>query len=180
MKLGTPSRIMLNIGLSGKKFNFLYNPGSNYSIITKKTYDNLTNRPTINKIGKIGMSVQNIPFEIMGVIFITIRLHDLNGITFDLKDEPVFVSKAIDTNIFGISTEERFRSVKRDNEQLRMTFTTKGGADVIVKFFRERQIWSSFVQVSSTSMVEQGGRKQETTKDDEGEKEDTETYVLIG
>lgn len=41
VKLQSAARVVLNIGLNDQKFEFLYDPGSEYSIITKATYDSL-------------------------------------------------------------------------------------------------------------------------------------------
>ena len=49
------------------------------------------------------------------------------------------ISDAIDTNIFGMHSEERFKVISRDNSKGVLSFTTINGSQVNMRFFCEKK-----------------------------------------
>ena len=56
-----------------------------------------------------------------------------------MRDEPFIVSSAIDSNIFGMHTEQRFVKISRDYSNDTLAFTTRNGSDITMKFYCERK-----------------------------------------
>ena len=54
-----------------------------------------------------------------------------------LENEPLLVSHAIDKNIFGMHTEQRFKKICRDYSNSTLSFTTINGREINLKFFNE-------------------------------------------
>lgn len=151
------ARIMLSVGLNNETFEFLYDPGSEYSIITKATYDSLKHKPVLESTHRIGLSVQKVPFKMDGIVHLTCQFYDVAGNVFNLANEPFLVSEAIDTNIFGMHTEQRFRTIRRDHVDGLMTFSTYKGDEINVKFFREKHAINSnlsYVRVMKVTIVQ--------------------------
>ena len=48
-------RIYLKITLGGSKLSFLYDPGSQYSMIPRSVYDKLTSKPPMAAMNKVGL-----------------------------------------------------------------------------------------------------------------------------
>ena len=97
-------------------------------------------------------------FSVKGIVFLTFKFRDVMGNIFELTDEPCLVSDAIDMNIFGMHTEQRFKSINRDHSKSTMTFTTNGGKEIKLKFFREKKITSSaYVKVSKATLLQPKG-----------------------
>ena len=54
-------RIMIDIEILGTLVSFLYDPGSQYSMITRNVYDSLSTKPPLNLISKSGIGVDGHP-----------------------------------------------------------------------------------------------------------------------
>ena len=136
----TPAnRIKLVLGLDEVKLEFLYDPGSQYSMLTRATYDKLVRKPPIMPTSLVGMGVQKVPFKLDGFVRMNCQFFDDNGEVFVLTDEPFLISDAIDTNIFGMHSEERFKVISRDNSKGVLSFTTINGSQVNMRFFCEKK-----------------------------------------
>ena len=111
----------------------------------------------LENTNRIGLSVQKVPFKMNGIVYITCQFYDVMGNVFKLANEPCLVSEAIDTNIFGMHTEQRFKSIKRDHEDGIMTFSAYNGDEIKINFFREKQSLNSnlaYVRVMKATIVE--------------------------
>lgn len=60
-------RTMVKISIGGKLINFLYDTGSQFMIITKKTYERLANKPPLMPIGRNGSRVDGHKFSFEGM-----------------------------------------------------------------------------------------------------------------
>ena len=72
-------------------------------------------------------SVQKVPFKTDSCFNATLEFIDDSGNAYHLKDEPILVVSAIETNSFSNNTYERFKEVRRDNDSATLTFTTSEG-----------------------------------------------------
>ena len=80
------------------------------------------------------------------------------GHTYNLEYEPFFVSSQISTNIYGMKTEEQFKSCLKDNENLALVYSPRGGDETItIKCYKEKvSITTAYVQIVKSSVVEKG------------------------
>ena len=83
----------------------MYDPGSQYSMITTAAYEKLTNKPPMSPTSMVGVSVQQVPFKLDGTVYIIFRFRDENGELFILPNEPFLISSAIESNIFGMHSD---------------------------------------------------------------------------
>ena len=93
-------RTLINVYISDKPVSFLYDTGSQYTIITRETYDSLPNKSPLSPFNSSEIDVENLK----------------EGGTHQVEREPVLVSKEINSNIFGAKTEKKCRSSQRDFE----------------------------------------------------------------
>ena len=71
-----------------------------------------------------------------------------------LEYEPVLVSPYINTCIFGIHSELRFKSATRDHTGKRITFVPSDGRQVSMPYFEEKSDGrSAFIQVSKATVI---------------------------
>ena len=96
---------MISLWPNSEKCDFLYDPGSKYSMITTATYDHLKDKLPISTTNLVDVSVQKVPFKLDGIIRINCQFYDEKGDIFLLPSEPFLISDAIDSNIFGMHTE---------------------------------------------------------------------------
>ena len=85
-------------------------------------------------------------------MLLTCRFRDVMGKFFDLTHEPCLVSSVIDTNIFGMHTEQRFQLINRNHEQSTLTYE---GKDISMKYFREKHpvTSSAYVRVMKATVL---------------------------
>ena len=79
------------------------------------------------------------------------------GDIFLLPSEPFLISDAIDPNIFGMHTEQRFMLINRDYLKSMLSFTTFNGRSVNMKLFREQKSVNSnsaHVYVHKTTVLQ--------------------------
>ena len=97
--------IMISLWPNSEKCDFLYDPGSKYSMITTATYDHLKDKLPISTTNLVGVSIQKVPFKLDGIIRMNCQFYDEKGDIFLLPSKPFLISDAIDSNIFGMHTE---------------------------------------------------------------------------
>ena len=78
------------------------------------------------------------------------------GHTYNLKYEPVFVSLQILTNIYGMKTEERFKSCLKDHENLALVYSPRVCDENITKKCYNEKVstTTASVQIAKSCVVE--------------------------
>lgn len=148
------NRLTIKAAISGAEYDFLYDPGSQYTMIPKQIYDNLKHKPQLIQIEKSGIGVDGHHFRIEGVIYLNLQLKQENGSFHTIEYEPVLVSSCISTPIFGINTENRFSQCTRRDADNTLTYTVSSGEQVKLKFFREsNELSSAYVRVSKSAII---------------------------
>ena len=114
-QLPTSNRMLLRIHVAGVKTDFLYDTGSQYTMIPRKLYEQLRNKPPLQPVLNSGIGVDSHKFLIDGIVYLNLKLVQTNGSTFAIEYEPVLVSSHINIPIYGMNTENKFSSCSRDN-----------------------------------------------------------------
>ena len=99
-------RTLIKVRVSGKPVFYLHDTGSQYTIITRKTYDSLPNKLLLSPFNS-----SEICFD--GIVYLNFSFGLKERGTLQVEYEPV--SKENIYNIFGAETENRFKSW--DNNQ---------------------------------------------------------------
>eukprot|EP00112_Aurelia_sp_Birch-Aquarium-sp1_P025729 Seg873.4 transcript_id=Seg873.4/GoldUCD/mRNA.D3Y31 product="Gag-Pol polyprotein" protein_id=Seg873.4/GoldUCD/D3Y31 len=115
-------RITFKLQVGKQELDFLYDSGSQHSIIPRKVYDQLADRPPLSPVNVSGIGVAGNKFVIDGVAYLNLKLVTTNGMIYTLEYEPVLVTAAVDTCIFGIKTEMRFTETRRSQDKMTFTF----------------------------------------------------------
>ena len=151
------ARIMMNVMISGKDVEFLYDPGSTYTMITSATYDLLPVKPPLIPVEKSGVGISEETFKIDGVAFTNLTFLRDNGTKFILEYQPILVSSEISSNIFGVHSEQQFRGCNRNHEDNSITFLPYNGADVKIKYWQEQMDSNSaYVKVAKVAVIPDG------------------------
>ena len=116
-------RFLLKIKVFEKLYEFLYDTGSQLSIIKRSVYDDLPNKPPLYGVTQCDIGIERSKFIFDGVVYLNLRLQTEEGHTYNLEYEPIFVSWQISTNIYGMKTEERFKSCLKDHENLTLVYS---------------------------------------------------------
>ena len=103
------------------KVDFLHDIGSDFTIITRETYDRLRSKPPLQKADKNGIGVNGSSFNLDGIVYLNIELIDTGGNVYNIDYEPVYVSECVSI-IYGIKTEKRFTSCTRNFEEQTITY----------------------------------------------------------
>ena len=109
-------KILLNIDIGGRGLKFLYDLGSQYSMLLLNIFQQLANKPPLTPINRAGMSISGVPFKIDGVAYMTMTFKREDNTLYSLEYEPVLVSSDIKNNIFGLHSELRFKEAKRERD----------------------------------------------------------------
>ena len=112
----------MNIDIGGKGLKFLYDPGSQYSMLPLNIFQQLANKPPLAPINRAGMGISGVPFKIDGVACMTMTFKREDNTSYNLEYEPVLVSSDIKNNIFGLHSELRFKDAKREHDAQTITF----------------------------------------------------------
>ena len=100
-------RTLIKVPVSDKLVPFLYDARSQYTIITRKTYDSLPNKPPLSPFSSSGISVDRHTFCFDGIVYLKFLFDLKEEGTHQAEYEPVLVSKEINVNIFGAKTENK-------------------------------------------------------------------------
>ena len=90
---------MLKIKLCDEHFEFLYDTGSQFTIIKRSTCDSLVNKPPLYEVTQCGIGIEGSKFIFDGVVYLNLGLVTQDGHIYNLDYEPVLVSSQISTNI---------------------------------------------------------------------------------
>ena len=106
-----------------------------------------------------GIGVAGNKFAIDGVAVLNLKLVTTEGFTHTLEYEPVLVTTAVDTCIFGIKTEMRFKEIRRSQEKMTFTFVTPESKEITIAYYREVDTKSShaFIKVAETTVAKDFG-----------------------
>ena len=82
--------------------------------------------------------------------YLNLKLITTNGMIYSLEYEPILVTAAVDTCIFGIKTEMRFTETRRSQDKMTFTFVTQESQDITIAYYREVESKSShaFIKVA--------------------------------
>ena len=156
----TPGRrIMIKIRTGEQELDFLYDPGSQFSIIPLSYFDKLENKPPLVPIKESGVGVAGNKFPIDGVAYLNLQLIAKDRSTYLLEYEPVLITAAVDTCIFGVKTERRFTEIRRSQKDMTLTFIPPGSDGVTVQCYYEKESQNShaYIKVAKTTVVQDTG-----------------------
>ena len=133
---------------------FLYDPGSQYTVIPSSVYQSLNNKPPLTAVNKVGIGISGVQFKFDGAAHLNLRFTRLDSTSYLLEYEPVLVSPYINTCIFRIHSELRFNSATRDHTRKYITFLTPAGRQMSMPYLGEKSDGrSAFIQVSKATIV---------------------------
>ena len=124
-------RTVISVNIGEQTVDFLYDTGSQFSILKRSAYDNLVHRPPLNDIRKSGIGIDGHRFDIDGVAYLNLNFLTENNSRYMLEYEPVLISKCVTSNIFGAKTENRFKSCFRDLQDSSLIYTTKENSEKV-------------------------------------------------
>ena len=97
----------IKVRVSDKPVPFLYDMGSQYTIITRKTYDSLPNKSSLSTFSSSGIGVDVHNFCSDDIVCLNISFNLKERRTHQVNNKPVLVSKEINSNIFGTKAENK-------------------------------------------------------------------------
>ena len=155
------SRTILKINVGNQKIDFLYDTGSQYSIMKKETYDSLENKPPLNPVTQSGIGIDGHSFGFDGIVYLNLTFNVDDGEPYTLEYEPILVSSKVTSNIFGAQTENRFKTCSRDLEKSELKYTTKEHDKKInVRCYKENvNSTSAFIEVAKVSFIRENDIK---------------------
>ena len=86
----------------------LYDPGSEYSIISRSLYEKLSLKPPLLPVNRCGVGINNLKFQFDEVIYVNLQFTHQDNSVYDLQYEAVLVTSKIKHFISGLHTELRF------------------------------------------------------------------------
>ena len=151
-------RFLLKIKVCEKLYEFLYDTGSQFSIIKRSIYDDLPNKQLLHGVTQCGIGIEGSKFIFDGVVYLNLGLRKEEGHTYNLEYGPVFVSSQILTNIYGMKTQERFKSCLKDHENLALVYSPRvGDENITKKCYKEKvSTTTASVQIAKSCVVEKG------------------------
>ena len=150
-------RVMIKVKLRKREVQFLYDPGSQFTILARRDYDILQVKPPIQSINQVGIGVTGTKFSFDGLIYLNLGLEKADGTIYTLEYQPVLVSSNVMTSIFGINTERRFDETRRQHNGNSLTFVTKEREEIRVNMLCETVgATTVYVQVAKVSVIDNG------------------------
>ena len=148
--------MIIKVTVSDIIIDFLYDPGSQYTMIPKEVYDKLNFRPPLIPLEKSGMGVDGHKFSLLGIVYLNLKLHQTDGTFYTIEYEPVLVSENIDTPIYGLHSEKAFVECNRKTDNMILTYVAKESkTPIMVKMFHEscENYSSLYVKVAKTVII---------------------------
>ena len=151
-------RTTLKLQVGKQELDFLYDSGSQHSIIPRKVYDQLAIRPPLSPVNVSGICVAGNKFCIDRVAYLNLKLITANGIIYTLEYEPILFMAAVDTCIFGIRTEMRLNETRRSQDKMTSTFVNPESQAITIAYYREVNSKSShaFIKVAKNAIIQVG------------------------
>ena len=132
-------RTVISVKIGTQNVDFLYDTGSQASIMTRESFDNLVLKPPLQNIDKSGTAIDGSLFQFDGIAYLNLIFPNEEGNPYTLEYEPILVSSKVTCNIFGAKTENRFRACIRDSENSTITYTPKDSdTPVALKCYKEK------------------------------------------
>ena len=150
------SRILINTRIAEQNVVMLYDPGSEYSIISRSMYEKLSVKPPLLPVNRCGVGINNSKFQFDGVIYVNLQFTRQDNSVYDLQYEPVLVTSEIKQCIFGLHTELRFEKVERDHKNCQLKIFPPSDEVITVKYFREnaKPLSSACICVAKTTLIQ--------------------------
>ena len=136
-----------------QEHDFLYNVGNQQSIMPRNVYDKLASKPPLSPVNVSGIGISGERFAIDGVAYLNIQLVATNGMAYTLEYEPVLVTAAVDTCIFGIKAEMPFR---KSQDRMTFTFVTPESQNITIAYYREVETDNSlaYIEVAEGTAID--------------------------
>ena len=148
---------MIKVKVGSDMIDFLYDTGSQNSVIPRHVYDSLQVKPPLITMKRSGIGITGAKFQFDGVVYLNLELQQTDGSLYILEYEPVLVSPIVVTSTFGIKTEQRFEEIKRKKRDRTLTFVTEDKQEITIPFYREHNIKASaFIKVAKVTVVNDG------------------------
>ena len=90
---------MVNVEIGGRKVELLCDTGSQFSIITKQTYDFLPCKRPLVEFKQSGIGIDGHKFTSERVAYLTLNFENFSGADYPLLYEPILVSNHVKSNI---------------------------------------------------------------------------------
>ena len=154
-KIKSVERILVNTVICGVNVLFLYDPGSEYTILLRVLYDSLPSKPPLLSIDSCGVGIDNSKFTFDGVAYLNIDFYREDGSCYTLPYETVLVSSNVSQPIFGIHTEYKFKAVERNHENKELLLHTKDSQKIKINYLQETKsgINSAYIQVARATII---------------------------
>ena len=151
------NRLVIKVKVGSDRIDFLYDTGSQNSVIPRHVYDSLQVKPPLIPMKRSGIGITENKFQFDGVVYLNLELQQTDGSLYILEYEPVLVSPSVVTSTFGIKAEQRFEEIKRKQRDRTLTFVTEDKQEIIIPFYREHNIKASaFIKVAKVTVVNDG------------------------
>ena len=89
------SRILINTRITEQNVVMLYDPGSEYSIISRSMCEKLSVKPPLVPVNRCGVGIDHSKFQFDGVIYENLQFTHQDNSAYDLQYEPVLVTSEI-------------------------------------------------------------------------------------
>ena len=99
-------RMVLRVVIDGNELEFLYDPRGQFSIIPRQLYEQFKVKPPLVPVNEAAVGVAGNRLEFDGVVYTNVNLVQEDGSYYLLEYEPLLVTSAVDSCIFGIHTEQ--------------------------------------------------------------------------
>ena len=155
----TPTpRLVMKLKICDTDVDFLYDPGSQVTIMTRKAFDSLKFKPPLQEINKTGTGVDGSSFRFEGIAYLNITFPVTDSKeSYTLEYEPILISSQVTTCIYGAQTEGRFKNCIRDLENSTISYTTKDSKNVSVTCYREKvSATTAYVKVAKVTVIPDG------------------------
>ena len=128
---------MITVKIGEENVRFLYDTGSQYSIMRRDEYEKLTSKSPLQAVSRQGTGVNGSKINFDGMAYMNISFITEKGIPFIVEYEPILISKDVTCNIFGAKTENRFASCQRDITNTKIAYVTDHLETINVECYRE-------------------------------------------
>ena len=135
----------------------LYDPGSEYSIISRSMYERFSVKRPLLPVNRCGVGINNSKYQFDGVMYVNLQFMRQDTSVCDLQYEPVLVNSEIKQCIFGLHTELQFEKVERDHKNCQLKIFPPSDEVITVKYFREnaKPLSSACICVAKTTLIQQ-------------------------
>ena len=153
------SRILINTRIAEQNVVMLialYDPGSEYSIVSRSMYEKLSVKPPLIPANRCGVGINNSKCQFDGVIYVNLQFTRQNNSVYDLQYEPALVTSDIKQCIFGLRTEVRFEKREREHKNCLLKIFPPSDEVITVSYFQENaeHLSSACIYVAKTTLIQ--------------------------